>query len=118
VVNESTSELHELVAFRLGEDETRTASELATLSPVELEDTLGAPVTVLLAAPGGPEIPAVGDGVLAEPGRYVIFCFIPTGIDPDEYLAAAGTSEGPPQFENAGPPHFVHGMLADLTVES
>jgi hypothetical protein len=74
------------------------------------------PTAVLLGAPGGPQIPAFGDGVLAEPGRYVLFCFIPTGIDPDEYLAAAATSEGAPQFEDAGPPHFVHGMLADLTV--
>jgi hypothetical protein len=117
VVNASDSELHELVAFRLADGDQRTAAELATLTPHELEAALGMPTAVLIAAPGGPQIAPVGDGVLTAPGRYALFCFIPTGIDPDEYLAAAATSEGPPQFEDAGPPHFVHGMLADLTVD-
>ncbi len=44
-------------------------------------------------------------------------CFIPTGVDPQEYLrVAAETEEGPPQVEG-GPPHFVQGMHAELTVE-
>lgn len=116
VVNQASSELHELVAFRLPDGEDRTLEELAALSPGELVGALGEPVTVLLAEPGGPPIPAVGDGTLAEPGRYAIMCFIPTGVDPQEYLrAAAETEEGPPRVEG-GPPHFVHGMYAELTV--
>jgi hypothetical protein len=116
VVNESESEIHEMVAFRLADEETRSVEELTTLSPEELENTLGAPVFVLLAAPGGPMIPAVGDGTLNEPGRYAVFCFIPTGVDPQTYLdAAAETEEGPPQVEG-GPPHFVHGMYGEITV--
>ena len=61
------------------------------------------------------EIAAVGDGTLAEPGRYVVLCLIPTGADPAEYLAAAATSDGPPQVDG-GPPHIAHGMFAELVV--
>lgn len=117
VVNDAPEELHELVAFRLPEGEERGLDELAQLAPAELEGLLGAPATVLLAPPGGEQIAAVGDGTLTEPGRYAVMCFIPTGADPQEYLqAAAETEEGPPQVDG-GPPHFVHGMVAELTVE-
>lgn len=117
VVNDAPEELHELVAFRLPDGEERGLDELAQLSPHELEALLGAPATVLLAPPGGEQIAAVGDGTLTDPGRYAIMCFIPTGADPQEYLqAAAETEEGPPQVDG-GPPHFVHGMVAELTVE-
>jgi hypothetical protein len=91
--------------------------ELAGLSPGELMGALGEPTMVLLAEPaGGTTIPAVGDGTLSEPGRYAVMCFIPTGADPAEYLrVAAETEEGPPQVPG-GPPHFVHGMHAELLV--
>lgn len=119
VVNRAPTELHEVVAFRLPDDEDRSVAELAGLAPGDLVATLGEPATVLLAAPGGPQISAVGDGTLAEPGRYAIMCFIPTGADVDEYLTAAADPdrEGPPRVEG-GPPHFVHGMYTELTVES
>ena len=118
VVNDAESELHEVVAFALPDDEQRPVSELTDLAPGELIQALGEPVTVLLAAPGGDQIPAVGDGTLDEPGRYAIMCFIPTGADVQEYLEAAADPEheGPPQVEG-GPPHFVHGMFAELLVE-
>lgn len=78
----------------------------------------GEPEAVLLARPGSDEtIPAVGDGTLTEPGRYVIACFIPQGADPDEYLNAAAESEGGPPDVAGGPPHFVLGMQAELRVE-
>jgi hypothetical protein len=115
VINEADAELHELVAFRLPDDEERSVHDLAMLPPEELGAIIGEPVAVLLAEPGGEMIPAVGDGTLAEPGRYAIMCFIPTGADPAEYLAAAADSDGPPDVAG-GPPHFVHGMLAELTV--
>ena len=60
---------------------------------------------------------AVGDGTLQEPGRYLVICTIPTGADPAEYLAAEATSNGPPDVEG-GPPHFTHGMYAELDVVS
>lgn len=117
VTNDAEEELHEVVAFRLPDDETRSVDELAELPPPELVAALGEPQTVLLAPPGGEMIPAVGDGVLREPGRYGIFCFIPAGVDPQVYLdAAAETEEGPPQVEG-GAPHFVLGMRAELMVE-
>ena len=118
VVNDAEEELHEVVAFALPDDEERPVSELAKLDPGELLGVLGEPVTVLLAAPGGEQIPAVGDGTLTEPGRYALMCFIPTGADPQEYLEAAADPdhEGPPQVEG-GPPHFVHGMYAELIIE-
>lgn len=40
----------------------------------------------------------------------------PTGVAPDEYLAAAAASGGGPPDVPGGPPHFAHGMVAELTV--
>jgi hypothetical protein len=117
VANAAESELHELVAFRLPDDEDRELAELAQLPPDQLEGILGRPTTVLLAAPGGEQIAAIGDGTFDEPGRYAVLCFIPTGVEPQVYLeAAAASGDEPPQVEG-GPPHFVHGMVAELTVE-
>ncbi len=120
VVNDSEAELHELLVFRLPDDETRSIEELIALPEEEANAVLGdaGPVAVLLAPPGGEQIDAVGDGTLAEPGRYAVFCAIPTGVDPQAYLDAPPTEEGPPEVPGAdGPPHFTHGMFADLTVE-
>lgn len=118
LVNEAETELHELVAIRLPDEETRPVSDLVKLPREELGAIMSSePQAVLLAEPGGEQIPAVGDGTLTEPGRYVILCAIPTGVAPAEYLAAAAQSQGgPPTIENAGPPHFVNGMFAELTV--
>lgn len=116
LVNESETELHEFVAVRLADDDTRTAQDIVALPPEELGALFAEVSTVLISPPGSSEaIPAVGDGTLTEPGRYVIVCAIPTGADPDEYLAAAATSEGPPEVEG-GPPHFVQGMFAEIIV--
>ncbi len=115
LVNGSDAELHEIVAFRLADDEERSVEDLLALPEGEFDP--GMPATVLLAPPGGPMIEAVGDGTLAEPGRYAIICAIPTGADPAAYMAAAAESqEGPPDVEG-GPPHFTAGMFAELTVE-
>lgn len=117
VVNTAEAELHELVAFRLPDDEERGVAELLQLPPEELLPIVGDPTAVLLAAPGGPQISAVGDGTFDEPGRYAVLCFIPTGVEPEVYLeAAAATESGPPQVEG-GPPHFAQGMYAELIVE-
>lgn len=115
--NDASGELHELVAIRLPDDETRPAADLVALPPDELGALLGAapPALVTLAAPGEPAVTPVGDGTLTEPGRYLVVCMIPTGADPQEYLEAAATSDGPPQVAG-GPPHLVHGMWAELEV--
>jgi uncharacterized cupredoxin-like copper-binding protein len=112
LVNDAPEELHEFVAFRLPDDEERSADELIELPQAELEAVFGGPpATVLLAKPGGPQIEAVGDGTLTEPGRYLVACSIPVGADPDELLE----SEGPPPA--GGVPHFHKGMYAEIVVE-
>ena len=113
LVNDSKEELHELVAFKLPDDEQRSADELIELPEDELGKLFGdgPPATVLLAKPGGPQIEAVGDGTLSEPGRYLVACSIPVGADPDEILE----SEGPPPA--GGVPHFHKGMYAEVVVE-
>jgi len=120
LVNEAPKELHELVAIHLPTAETRSAEELMALPEAELGALLGTgpPAAVLLAPPGGPQIPAVGDGTLTEPGRYLMFCAIPTGVDPAVYLDAVADSQGAPPQVEGGPPHFVAGMFAELTVEA
>jgi uncharacterized cupredoxin-like copper-binding protein len=116
LVNDSEGELHELVAIRLPDDEDRSVEELLE-APEEDEEDEDPPAMVLIAPPGEEAEAVLGDGTLTEPGRYAIICAIPTGADPDEFLAAAAESEeGPPDVEG-GPPHFVHGMFAELTVE-
>ncbi len=118
VVNTATTELHELVAIRLPDDEERSVEDILALPQDEVGAILGGtmPATVLLAPPGGEQIPAVGDGTLSEPGRYAIICSIPTGASPEEYMAAAAASNGAPPQVAGGRPHMVHGMFAELTV--
>ena len=118
LTNASDKELHELVAFLLPEDEDRSIDDIAKLPEAELGQLFaGEPAMVLIAPPSGAEmIPAVGDGTLDEPGRYAVFCAIPVGADPQAYLEAAGSGEGPPQVEG-GAPHFTQGMYGEITVE-
>ncbi len=115
LVNDSEVEAHELVAVRLPDDESRSTAELGRLPPEELGPLLAEPRMATLAAPNAPGMTVVGDGTLNEPGRYALICLIPTGADPDEYLAAAAASDGPPQVDG-GPPHTVEGMFAEITV--
>jgi hypothetical protein len=114
--NDSSTEVHELVAFRLPDDESRTMEELVVLPMEELETLFaGPPAMVLVAPPDDDGFAAFGDGTLAEPGRYAVFCAIPTGADPDEFLRQAQESAGPPDVDG-GPPHFTAGMYAEVTV--
>lgn len=115
--NDSDVELHEFVAFKLPDSETRSAAELSKLPESELGALFaGEPAAVIIAMPGEDGQAVVGDGSISEPGRYVAFCAIPQGADPQEYMTAAQTSDGPPQVEG-GPPHFVLGMVGDFTVQ-
>lgn len=116
LANDADTELHEFVAIRLPDDETRPVAEIVA-NPDDLVALFPNVATVLLAPPGEAPIAAVGDGTLTEPGRYAIICAIPTGADPAEYLAAAAESEGGPPEVAGGPPHFVHGMFGEIVVE-
>jgi uncharacterized protein YceK len=113
--NKSEAELHEMVAFRLPDDETRAVHEIMML-PQEEANAILEPglTTVILAPPGGDNIVPVGDGILHEPGRYAILCFIPTGIAPQAYLDAVAATGEPPTSDD--PPHFVHGMMGEIVV--
>lgn len=118
--NASAKEVHELVAFRLPDSETRSIEELLALPEAESAALFaGEPAAVLIARPGGEQVSAVGDGTLTEPGRYLVMCAIQTGADPDEYFAAleSATEPGPVMLEGAGPPHFMAGMVQDLYVD-
>lgn len=115
--NASTRELHELVAMRLADEEDRTADELVALPEAELGALFaGPPALVLIAPPGEDSFAAVGDGTLAEPGRYLVMCFIPTDADPAAYLAALEANPGQPPSVTGGPPHFTAGMFGEITV--
>jgi hypothetical protein len=119
LTNHSTTELHEIVAFRLPDDETRSVEELMALpdtGALEAAIAVGPPALVMLAPPGQQGFAALGDGSLDEPGRYVLLCGIPIGADVQAYLDAARTADGPPDVPG-GPPHFTAGMFAELVVE-
>lgn len=116
--NGSTKEVHELVAFRIPDSETRPMSELVALPEEQTEAIFGSgpPAAVLIAPPAGEVIQAVGDGTFTAPGRYGIACFIPTGADPAAYLAALqAATDGPPDVAG-GPPHVANGMFAEVKV--
>jgi hypothetical protein len=115
VSNASEGELHEFVAFRLPDGDERTATEIMG---GDLGALLGGgePAMVLIAPPGSSEqIVAVGEPAFAEPGRYLVLCAIPTGADPQAYMEAAATSDGPPEVDG-GAPHFMNGMYAVIEV--
>lgn len=115
-VNDSEVEVHEFVAVRLDDDETRPVEELVQLPPVELAALFPGVETVVIAPPGATGSAVEGDGRLTTPGRYAIVCVIPTGADPDEYLAAAAAAEGGPPDVPGGPPHIAAGMFAEVVV--
>ncbi|MDQ2650931.1 MAG: hypothetical protein M3Z03_15445 [Actinomycetota bacterium] len=118
LVNESAGEAHELVAVLIPATETRPVSELIQLSDEELGAAFGgepAPATVLLAPPSSTEqIAALGDGTIAEPGRYAVICSFPVGGDPGEILDP--NAEGPPSVPEGTETHDQRGMFAELTV--
>ncbi|MGI8759078.1 MAG: hypothetical protein ACR2K0_07195 [Acidimicrobiales bacterium] len=120
--NGSDGEVHEIVLLRINDDETRSVEELAALPESESEAlfTQGPPALVSIALPGEEGMAVVGSTTLTEPGRYALFCFIPTGADPQAYrdLFAAPPSddEGPPDIPG-GPPHVTQGMFAELIVK-
>lgn len=120
--NSSQTELHELVAMRIPDSETRSVEEITQLPEEEADMIFGdaMPAMVLVRAPGDAEmISAVGDGTFTEPGRYGLFCAIPVGADPAAMLAAMQEESDAPPTTAAGdgPPHFTQGMYAEVVVE-
>jgi hypothetical protein len=114
--NDSEGEVHELVAMAIPPEETRAVDELVALPEEELFAAVpGEPALVMVAPPGEDAITVLGDEVLPA-GRYLVLCAIPTGADPDAFMAAMQTAtDGPPDVAG-GPPHLVSGMYAELVV--
>lgn len=115
--NNSSVEIHELVAIRLPDEEQRPVDELVQLPPEDLATFFPHVETVVIAPPGETGFVVEGTGVLTESGRYAIICAIPTGANPDEYLAAAADAEGEPPTVAGGPPHLAMGMYGEVLVE-
>jgi hypothetical protein len=117
MTNSSSKELHEMVVIHLPDDEKRPVGDLIKLSDEELgEIATTEPAMVLLGLPGEQAQAVLGDGTLTEKGRYAVICFIPTGADPEAYMAAAETGEGAPEVEG-GEPHAFRGMYGEVTVK-
>lgn len=122
--NDSEAEVHEILAILLPEDETRSADELAALPEEELGALVANLRGVALAPPGADSsaLPAP-PLTLAEPGRYLFVCAIPTGAPADDVMAAVqafieagGEDPAGPAYPETGPPHFANGMYAEVTV--
>lgn len=116
--NGSEAEVHEMILLRIDDDETRPMEELVELSEEEAMEVTQLQ-GVAVALPGEDGMVVEGDLTLAEPGRFALVCFIPTGADPQVYrdLFSGPPPEGPPPDVEGGPPHFTQGMFAELTVE-
>lgn len=115
LTNTAKEEIHEMVAFKLPDDETRSADEI-----VAGADPAGPPPGefqgVLVAEPGEDGFAPTGPMVLTEPGRYLFLCSVPTGADPAEVIKI-GQEGGQASEAEGGPPHLVHGMYGAVTVE-
>jgi len=121
--NSSEAEVHEIVAVNVGADTAPLADILAGMqAAMESGDSAGIDVAlVAVAAPGETGQLFVGDGTLAEPGRYVFLCAIQQGVAPADYFAEAqrmaeAGEEGPVNIEGGGQPHALLGMVAEAQV--
>lgn len=116
--NVSDEEVHEIVLLKVADDETRPLNELLAL-PEDERNALAVFQGVTVAFPGEDAVFTDGSMTLAEPGRYVLICSIPTGADPQAYRDAVADpdAQGPPDVEG-GPPHLVNGMVAEVQVTS
>lgn len=115
--NASKKEVHELVALRVKEGETRPASALLQLPEAE-RDAAAEFRGVAIAFPEEKAITPEGPVTLTQPGRYLFVCVIPTGADPAAYREAVKNPNpsGPPPSVPGGPPHVANGMVAEVTV--
>ena len=116
--NDSENEVHEMVVIRIPDEEQRSVGELLALPEDELDAVVGAgpPALVIVALPGEAGSPVLGDGTLAEAGRYAVLCFIPVGADPEEARTAMSDPEAT-GVPGSGPPHIAEGMYAEITIE-
>ena len=112
--NESKKEVHEIVALRVKDGETRPISALLALPEAE-RDSAAEFRGVVVAFPGEKGTAPQGPLTLSQPGRYLLVCTIPTGADPAVYREKAKTATGPIEVPG-GPPHVAKGMVAEVNV--
>ncbi len=101
-------ELHEMVVVKKNEGVTESFEELLALP----DDQAFAFITFAGQAMAEPGQTAEGSVTVADPGEYLMVCFVPTGM-----TELPEGSLGPDASLPAGAPHFTQGMLAEFTVE-
>lgn len=112
--NNSSAEFHELVIIRLDSSEQRTVEELGQLSLEELTAFgVSQLQSVVFAMPESEQYTFVeGPPILAQEGRYVIFCAINVGTDPVD--ARNAVVRGPMEGIEGVPRHYQVGMIAEI----
>jgi hypothetical protein len=112
--NNSSAEFHEMVIFKLHDAEQRSAEELSKLPFDQLYSfDVGVLQSVVFAMPESEQYTSVeGPPVLAEEGRYLIFCAINVGTDPID--ARNATARGPVESIEGVPRHYEVGMMAEV----
>lgn len=114
--NASETEVHEAVLLKVADGEERALADLLQL-PREEQEAVTETIAVNVAFPAEDGFPALGELTVAEPGRYIVACFIPQNADPEAYREAAQSGQDGPVQVDGGPPHVALGMVAELTVE-
>ncbi len=119
LTNASDSEFHSLAIGHFGEDQT-PLDELAKLGLWELIFA-GELTSVLFAMPGEEYYGRLtGSGwkppVLDRVGRWVIFCNVPRGSDPEKVRTHLETTDQPPEEIEGEPRHNELGEIAELWV--
>jgi hypothetical protein len=102
LINDGT-ELHEIHLSQLPEGEDRSVEELLSLPEDQRPDLAD---TASVSAPPGAQTFVTAE---LDPGRYVALCFVPVGATPEAMQSGAPLNE-----EDS---HFMHGMVAEFTVE-
>jgi hypothetical protein len=113
--NNSSAEFHEIVIFKLHDSEQRSVEELSKLPFDQLYSfDVGVLQSVVFAMPESAQYTNVeGPPVLAEEGRYLIFCAINVGMDPID--ARNATARGPVDPIEGVPRHYEVGMMTEVT---
>ena len=129
------AEIHELVLARIADGVTESLEELLGMEAEGRDPMAEGLVTMvgggqpLIAVPGQT---AEGSFTLAEEGRYVALCFVPTGLEMEKLIelgidpSALGPDTDPSTFSPeaqafmeeimGNPPHLAMGMVQELVV--
>jgi hypothetical protein len=103
------AEFHEVLLFRVNEGVTDTAIDLLSLPEEEMGEKMSFASATF--GPPGEESASIAN---LTPGRYIAVCFLPQGATPEVMAQMEGPDSSLP--EGAGPPHFMAGMVQEITV--